>query len=128
MSMGNHGGMILTGENRRTRRKTCLSATLSTTNPTWNDPRANPDLRAHTVLMSGYASIRTDTKNQTDNCVCLESRSEAARTRSFLPCCHGPHQIHPTTTRSDQKTDRYLKTQLPSKGTNNIHLSTMYSP
>jgi hypothetical protein len=29
-----HGGMILTGENRRTRRKTCPNATLSTTNPT----------------------------------------------------------------------------------------------
>jgi hypothetical protein len=31
---GAHSGMILTGENRRTRRKTCPSATLSTTNPT----------------------------------------------------------------------------------------------
>jgi hypothetical protein len=29
------GGMILTGENRRTRRKTCPSTTLFTTNPTW---------------------------------------------------------------------------------------------
>jgi hypothetical protein len=35
----------LTGENRRTRRKTCPSATLSTTNPTWIDPGANPALR-----------------------------------------------------------------------------------
>jgi hypothetical protein len=26
------------GENRRTRGKTCPSATLSTTNPTWTDP------------------------------------------------------------------------------------------
>jgi len=32
-------------ENRRTRRKTCPSATLSTTNPTWIDPGANPGLR-----------------------------------------------------------------------------------
>jgi hypothetical protein len=40
------GGMILTGENRRTRRKTCPSATLSTTNPTWIDPGANPGLRS----------------------------------------------------------------------------------
>jgi hypothetical protein len=39
------GGMILTGENRRTRRKTCPSATLSSTNPTWIDPGANPGLR-----------------------------------------------------------------------------------
>jgi hypothetical protein len=29
---------ILTRENRRTRRETCPSATLSTTNPTWIDP------------------------------------------------------------------------------------------
>jgi hypothetical protein len=36
---------ILTGENRRTRRKICPSATLSTTNPTWIDPGANPGLR-----------------------------------------------------------------------------------
>jgi hypothetical protein len=36
---------ILTGENRRTRRKTCPSATLSTTNPTWIEPGANPGLR-----------------------------------------------------------------------------------
>jgi hypothetical protein len=36
---------ILTGENRRTWRKTCPSATLSTTNPTWIDPGANPVLR-----------------------------------------------------------------------------------
>jgi hypothetical protein len=39
------GGMILAGENRRTGRKTCPSATLSTTIPTWIDPGANPGLR-----------------------------------------------------------------------------------
>jgi hypothetical protein len=33
------------GKKRRTRRKTCHSATLSTTNPTWIDPGANPSLR-----------------------------------------------------------------------------------
>jgi hypothetical protein len=32
-------------ENRRTRRKTCPSATLSATNPIWIDPGANPSLR-----------------------------------------------------------------------------------
>jgi hypothetical protein len=42
--MESHGGMILTGENRRTRRKACPTATLSTTNPTWFDPDNNPDL------------------------------------------------------------------------------------
>jgi hypothetical protein len=36
---------ILTGENRTTRKKTCPSATLSTSNPTWIYPGANPGLR-----------------------------------------------------------------------------------
>jgi hypothetical protein len=37
------GGMILTGDNRSTRGgKTCASATFSTTNPTYTDPRSNP--------------------------------------------------------------------------------------
>jgi hypothetical protein len=34
--------MILTGENGRTWRETCPSASLSTTNPTWTDMSANP--------------------------------------------------------------------------------------
>jgi hypothetical protein len=38
--------MIIDRENRRTRRKTCPSATLSTTNPTWIDPGANQGLRS----------------------------------------------------------------------------------
>jgi hypothetical protein len=37
--------MKLTGENRSTRGKTCPSATLSTTNPTWTDPGLNPGFR-----------------------------------------------------------------------------------
>jgi hypothetical protein len=37
--------MILTGKTRRTQRKTCRSAILSTTNPTWTDLGANPGLR-----------------------------------------------------------------------------------
>jgi hypothetical protein len=51
--------MILTGENRITRRKTCPSATLSTVNPTWIDPGANPGIRgdrpATTHLSHGTA-------------------------------------------------------------------------
>jgi hypothetical protein len=43
--MESHDGMILTGENRRNRRKTCPSATLSTTNLTWTDLGANLGLR-----------------------------------------------------------------------------------
>jgi hypothetical protein len=41
--------MKLTGENRSTRRETCPSATLSTTNPTWTDLGSNPGLRCGTV-------------------------------------------------------------------------------
>jgi hypothetical protein len=37
--------MKVTGENRRTWGKTCPSAALSTTNPTWTDPGSNPGLR-----------------------------------------------------------------------------------
>jgi hypothetical protein len=45
MSLESDGGKILTGGNQRTRRKACPSATLSTTNPIWIDPDANPGLR-----------------------------------------------------------------------------------
>jgi hypothetical protein len=45
MSMENHGGMISTAESRRTLRETFPDATLSTANPTWNDPGANTGLR-----------------------------------------------------------------------------------
>jgi hypothetical protein len=36
--------MMITGENQRTQRKPCLSATLSTTNPTWIHPGAHLSL------------------------------------------------------------------------------------
>jgi hypothetical protein len=45
MSVESDGGMILTGGNRRNRRETCPSATLSTKNPTWIDPGANLGIR-----------------------------------------------------------------------------------
>jgi hypothetical protein len=44
VSMENNGEMILTGETRRTLRKTCPISTLSTTNHTWTDPVTNPGL------------------------------------------------------------------------------------
>jgi hypothetical protein len=54
--------MKLTGENRRTRGKTCPSSTLSTTNPTWTDPGSNPGLRggrpAANSVSHGTARIR----------------------------------------------------------------------
>jgi hypothetical protein len=36
--------VVMAGENQRTQRETCPSATLSTTNPTCIDPGANPGL------------------------------------------------------------------------------------
>jgi hypothetical protein len=37
LGVESHDGMILTDENEITWRKTCPSATMSTTNPTWTD-------------------------------------------------------------------------------------------
>jgi hypothetical protein len=42
--MESDGGMILTGKNRRTWRKTCPSVTFSATNPTYIYPGTNPGL------------------------------------------------------------------------------------
>jgi hypothetical protein len=45
MCMDSHGGVILTGENRRNlRKKPCPSVILFTTNPTWTDPGAKAGL------------------------------------------------------------------------------------
>jgi hypothetical protein len=53
--------MKLTGENRNTRGKTCPSATLSTTNPTWTDPGSNTGLRGErpetNILSHGTAPL-----------------------------------------------------------------------
>jgi hypothetical protein len=49
MRVESHDGMILTGENWRTWRKTCPSATLFTTNPIWPDPGKNPGLQQLTT-------------------------------------------------------------------------------
>jgi hypothetical protein len=44
--------MILTGENLSTQRKTYPSATLSTTNPTRNEPGSNPSLSPETSVIN----------------------------------------------------------------------------
>jgi hypothetical protein len=66
MSLESDGGMILTGENRRTRRKTCPSATLSSINPAWIDTGANPGLRgvrpATNDLSQGTAILKVTMK------------------------------------------------------------------
>jgi hypothetical protein len=46
---------ILAGENWRTRKKTCPSATLSTTNPTWIDPGLRGERPATNDLSYGTA-------------------------------------------------------------------------
>jgi hypothetical protein len=53
--MDDDGGMILTEENRTTRKKTCLGATLSTTNPTWIDQGAKPGLRGQRPATKGLS-------------------------------------------------------------------------
>jgi hypothetical protein len=42
---GEFGGIKIGRGNRSTRRKTCPSVTLSTTNPTWPDPGSNSGRR-----------------------------------------------------------------------------------
>jgi hypothetical protein len=42
--MDSNGGMVLTGESRRTRRKACPNATLSIKNLTGTDPSVNSGL------------------------------------------------------------------------------------
>jgi hypothetical protein len=44
MNMENHGGMILT-ENQRTRRKAYINAAFLATDHTWTAPEENPELR-----------------------------------------------------------------------------------
>ena len=47
--------MKLTGENRKTREKSCPSATLSKTNPTWTDPGSNPGIRGERSATNGLS-------------------------------------------------------------------------
>jgi hypothetical protein len=49
---------VLTGENRRPRRKTCPSVTLYNRNPTWIDPGANPRLRSKRPALTAWAMSR----------------------------------------------------------------------
>jgi hypothetical protein len=66
-SMDSHGE-TLKWENRRTRRRTCRSVTLSIINPIWTDPGANPSLRDERSgtnrLSHGTANKYTRAKRQ----------------------------------------------------------------
>jgi hypothetical protein len=46
------------GETRTTRRKTCPSTTLTTTNFTWTDPVANPGLQDEKSRLTAWAMTR----------------------------------------------------------------------
>jgi hypothetical protein len=57
--------MKLTGENQSTRIKTCPSATLSTTNPTWTNSGSNPGLRSEmsATMRLSHGTARTSLTN-----------------------------------------------------------------
>jgi hypothetical protein len=57
MSMESDGGMILTDENRRNRRKTCSSSISFTKIHTWIDPGANPGLRSERPATKRMISV-----------------------------------------------------------------------
>jgi hypothetical protein len=66
MSMDNNDGMmILTGENRRTRRKTSHGETLSTTNPTRTEPGLRGERPETNRLSHGKAKQNGDNLNNT---------------------------------------------------------------
>jgi hypothetical protein len=68
--------MKLTGENLSTRGKTCPSATLSTTNHTWNDPGSNPGFRGGNNCVShGTDFAQTATNQSAFLCRCFSKIS-----------------------------------------------------
>jgi hypothetical protein len=69
--------MILTGENRRTRRETCPSATLPNTNPTCTDLGANLGLRGEKPVTSEVIMVLT-------NVTIYESRREAKKEEALV--------------------------------------------
>jgi len=70
----NIGEMIMTGEDRSTRRKICSSATLTTIKFTWTDVGFNPGLRGERLatnrLCHGTALIGISYPSQQCVCVC----------------------------------------------------------
>jgi hypothetical protein len=95
MSLESDGGMILTGENRITRRETCPNATLSTTNPTWIDPGVNPGLRCErpgTILLShGPALDRRLECNYCNFSARFIVRTRRTNNRNFSCCLVNEH-------------------------------------
>jgi hypothetical protein len=56
--------MMLTGENQRTRRKTCPSATWSTKNPTWTDLSTNPGQQGERQATNHLSHVMALNQNQ----------------------------------------------------------------
>jgi hypothetical protein len=91
MSLESDGGIILAGENRRTRRKTCSSATLPTTNLTWIGPGAKPGLRcerpATNYLSHGKAPIVYLVMSPW-RLAGLRTRNASCESSTFATCVH----------------------------------------
>jgi hypothetical protein len=58
MSKEGYGGMVLTGQTRWSWTHACPSATISTINPTWTDPGANPGLRSEKSATKPWGMAR----------------------------------------------------------------------
>jgi hypothetical protein len=92
--------MIVTGENRRTRIKTCPSATLSTKNTTWIDPGANPGLRGERPATNRLSHGMAGTNDwQNINCVSLELERGGSRGMGCGTCRVTDHYSDPWTSR-----------------------------
>lgn len=95
---GTTGGIILTQENRRTRKITCPNATLYITDPTWTDLSMNPGLRddkpATNCLCCGTAVQRHTAKFTTVSAAAARARTsshehiEIRYIPLFLYCLH----------------------------------------
>jgi hypothetical protein len=75
--MESDGGMISAAENQITRRRTCLSVILSTTNPTWTDPSAD-----HSGLTFGLCVLKR--KKRTNIGFCAKIKIVAGRRRACV--------------------------------------------
>jgi hypothetical protein len=92
----------LTGENRRTRRKTCSSVTLFTTNPTWIDLGAKPGLRGERPATNDLRHGPACRLLTAGNRVCYQTSpyavcdEEMAIIEDFFPNLRYSRQYHST--------------------------------
>jgi hypothetical protein len=96
--------MKLTGENRSTREKTCPSATLPTTNPTWTDPGSNPGLRGE-----------RPTSNRLSHDTALSKRDLSIWTRALIVTARSPHSVPPYFS-SQQQSARFVGLEIYIRG------------